>query len=193
MSLLIRAIVALASQLLVTSVSFAQETNVTPTPLVEVSGGYLLARDMSEEATLPGWYFSFAVNRSPRFGIVGEVAASYLTAQRVRSWDERLQLYSVLGGPRLSFRAGRRVVPFGQILGGWVHARSTVLIAGEVVDTYAGTHGLAVQPGGGMTIRLSDKVGLRVAGDARILLEGWMTSTSFRSVAGLTFAWGRLR
>jgi opacity protein-like surface antigen len=180
----------------------AQEANAPPIPVVEVSGGYMLMRDTDLDENFPGgWYFSGAANLTRWFGLVGEAGGSYKKLEEGFSglgMASRLQLYTFLGGPRFFYQAGR-VVPFAQVLAGAAHARAKVKM--DFPDELGGFQqyslsetDFAIQPGGGVTIYLSDRVGVRLAADYRALVdfsdEEWDVASELRGMAGLTFGWG---
>ena len=178
----------------------AQETNAPPIPVVEVSAGYMLMRDTEANESYPGgWYVSGGANLTRWFGVVGEAGGSYKkfefdSAGPINS--DRRQLYTFLGGPRFFYQVGR-IVPFGQVLVGSAHRRSKLdfgrPVNGMMMLNRSETD-VALQPGGGVTIYLSDRVGLRLAGDLRWLMDysddEWAIDREFRVMAGATFGWG---
>jgi opacity protein-like surface antigen len=148
-----------------------------------------------------GWYFSAAFNPATWFGIVGEVSGSYKNDLDVEYFDLQsstdAQVYAFLGGPRFFKKMGR-VVPFAQILTGVAHLRAQVRLTPGipgVVDTVEdSTTDFALQPGGGLTILLTDRVGVRLAGDYRSIInfaeEENDYTNEFRMIAGFSLQWG---
>jgi hypothetical protein len=186
--------------------SAAQEVGTLPVPLVEVSAGYTLLRGFDEKYPA-GWYFSGGGNLTDWFGLVGEASGSYRSEDMsitvgtgsLQISDKR-QVYAFMVGPRFFHKAGR-VVPFGQVLAGVAHRRI------QQTETRAGHTGLpagvstwnpsysdfALQPGGGVAVYLTERVGLRVAGDYRctvVLDDGAEAINELRFLAGFTFHWG---
>jgi opacity protein-like surface antigen len=106
-------------------------------------------------------------------------------------------VYAFLGGPRFFTKMGR-VVPFAQILTGVAHLRAQVRLTPGipgVVDTVEdSTTDFALQPGGGLTILLTDRVGVRLAGDYRSIInfaeEENDYTNEFRMIAGFSLQWG---
>jgi opacity protein-like surface antigen len=167
-----------------------------------------------------GWYAAGAFNPTEWLGLVGEVSASYrndleftmfgvpsLTASK----DARL--YTVLGGLRF-FRKVGRVVPFVQVLTGLARVRSKT--TGPDVISIAFSPGnsapevrlgsdtvreetdnnFAIQPGGGVTVYLTENLGVRLAGDYRSMIDfnsfgnGTHYNNQFRAMSGFTLHWG---
>jgi hypothetical protein len=187
------------------SPSTAQEVDALPVPLVEVSAGYTLLRGLDEKHAA-GWYFSGGGNLTDWFGLVGEASGSYRSEDisitvgpgSVQISDKR-QVYAFMAGPRFFHKAGR-IVPFGQVLAGVAHRRI------QQTETRAGTglppgvstwnpsySDFALQPGGGVAVYLTERVGLRVAGDYRctvVLDDGAAAINELRFLAGFTLHWG---
>lgn len=181
----------------------AQDVGSIPVPFAEVSSGYVLMRDTSHsrDRDFPsGWYFSGAVNPTQWFGLVGEVGGSY-GSEEVSSLTEmtlssKRQVYTLLAGPRF-FRKVGRVVPFGQFLAGVAQQRyeeTLSLVAGAPRSWSRSVEDFAIQGGGGVTVYLTERVGLRVAGDYRCIVMGTGEEadyrTQFRFGTGFTLQWG---
>jgi hypothetical protein len=194
------AAVVLATALAWPSTTLAQEVTVPPIPLAEISGGYVLMRDTDANESYPGgWFFSGGANLTRWFGIVGEAAGSYKTLTRgggdIRFTD-RIRQYTFMGGPRFFHQYGG-LVPFAQVLLGASHTRSRFDFAMPVGGLMAYDQSetdVALQPGGGVTVYVSERVGLRFAGDYRWLMDyadgDWVIQNEFRAMAGVTFGWG---
>jgi hypothetical protein len=194
-------VVALTAALFMPTVVFAQDT-APPIPVAEISGGYMLMRHSGDDSakTFPGgWFFSGAANLNQWFGIVGEAGGSHkgenVDASGFRT-ENRLNLYTFMAGPRF-FRQYGRVVPFAQVLTGV--ARSTWngdYASGSFQGTFEGARNdFALQPGGGLTFYVSERVGARIGADYRYLAdvseEEVESAHEFRVIAGLTFGWGQ--
>ena len=180
------------------SLLVAQDLPDLPVPLVDVSAGYTLLRDTSHHRNFPaGWYFSGAVNPNQWLGIVGEVTGSYARTEETTFAQSRNssknRFYTIMAGPRF-FRKAGRVVPFGQFLAGVAVERreSTSLWNGISSSGSTTTNRFALQPGAGVTVYLTERVGLRAAADYRSMWEpddaGFMSA--FRVVTGFTLQWG---
>jgi|RhiMethySRZTD1v2_1073278.scaffolds.fasta_scaffold157824_2 opacity protein-like surface antigen len=224
MTSLLRAVVALAVGVLLVlppALAFAQDINTMPVPKVEMSAGYAFMRDMSkreltgfDHLNFPaGWYTTGAFNPTEWLGLVGEVSGAYrnnlnfdlgqmlgqseLTGPSVGTGD--VHLYTALGGVRV-FRKFGRVVPFGQVLAGVVHVRTT-----ETPSALGAEFGLAVekttdnnfgiQPGGGVTVYLTENLGVRAAADYRSMIDFNSGDANdyyhaLRVVGGFNLQWG---
>lgn len=157
-------------------------------------------QDTSAEHRYPaGWYFSAAANMNQWFGVVGEASGSYRSEDATfesGTFSEKEQVYTFMGGPRF-FRKVGRIVPFGQALVGiatkrlqQTETRTEGYAAG--VNTWSpSSSNLAIQPGGGVTIYLVERVGLRVSGDYRIIVRYEHVLNEFRFPTGFTLQWGR--
>ncbi len=209
MSVLFRASPAFVVALLFLTppVALAQEPGGLQVPLVEVSGGYMFMRDLSDRpgadgTNFPaGWYFSGAVNPYRWFGVVGEASGSHKNHFDVNfdglRFSNDAQVYTFMGGPRF-FRKVGRVVPFAQVLAGVAHMRlktrfSDPFIPGvdSIEDSVTD---FALQPGGGVTVLLTEHVGARVAADYRTIIDfdedGNDYTNEVRVIAGFTLHWG---
>lgn len=181
--------------------SAAQDIDTMPVPLVEVSMGYAFQRTSTEDRFPGGWYFSGAGNLSQWFAVVGEASGSYRSEESTGgtlALSDKSQIYTFMGGPRFFHKTGR-VVPFGQMLFGVASHRlqQTETRSGEGFG--AGTHtwsdsstAFAMQPGGGITVYLTERVGVRAAGDYRVTIDSNNDAVlhEVRFLTGFTFQWG---
>jgi hypothetical protein len=207
MSRLPRFAVAISAALIMAAApapSSAQDIDTLPVPIVEVSAGYVLMKDTSAEHKYPaGWYVSAATNLTRWFGVVGEASGSYRSSDATflsgtLTLSEKAQVYTFMGGPRF-FRKVGRIVPFGQALVGiaterlqQTETRTEGYAAG--VNTWSpSSTNLAVQPGGGLAVYLTEAVGLRVSGDYRIIVDtdDDDVRNGFRFLTGFALQWGR--
>lgn len=210
MSLASRAIATLA----VAALSFgaappasAQEPGSIPVPLADFSAGYVFMHDFTnvgqkEGLNFPaGWYLSGAVNPTSWFGIVGEVSGSYKNNLDVDMWQIMrvsgdARVYTFMVGPRFFKQVGR-VVPFAQMLVGAAHMRAEARYTSPEFGDYVGREratDFALQPGGGVTVYLTERVGVRFAADYRSIIDfyddGNEYTNEFRVITGFTFQWG---
>jgi hypothetical protein len=144
-----------------------------------------------------GWYLSGAVNVNRWFGIVLESTRSYRNdlsftmPQFAESKD--LQVHTYMAGGRF-FRPYGRVLPFGQLLAGVAHLRENIEMSGA--HSSRGSilsNQFALQPGGGVTVLLTNRVGVRVGADFRTLMDfedETEFTNEFRVISAFTFQWG---
>jgi opacity protein-like surface antigen len=163
----------------------AQEVGM-PVPVGQVMAGYTFMRDLeANDVNFPaGWVFSAAVNPSRWLGVVGEATGSYNNSLDLGFGQPAVEarVYTFMGGPRFFKQAGR-IAPFGQILAGAANRR---------IEGFSKTS-FAFQPGGGVTIFLTERVGVRVAGDYRCIVdhdEEFTYTNEIRVVSGFTLHWG---
>jgi opacity protein-like surface antigen len=186
-------------------------------PRIEVSGGYqflnisadlesidtgdLPVRDVDQ--SLPtGWYIDLAGNLSRHFGVVFEAGGNYKSitesatfAGVTASATADLSVHEFMGGVRYNSRANPTVIPFGQFLIGAINGSAKVTASGSVVGSpgfsfsgeASGTD-LALQAGGGMQLRLTDKFGIRVGADYLHILADEGGVNAFRFAAGVVLA-----
>ena len=124
-----------------------------------------------------GWYFSGAFNPTSWFGIVGEVDGSYKNSLDLDyvgfHSSSNLRVYTFMGGARFFKKVGRAVP--AQFLTGAAHMQSKVQLTPGIPD-YGDTikqtaTDFALQPGGGLTIYLTERVGVRLAADYRTIID----------------------
>jgi opacity protein-like surface antigen len=187
------------------------------TPRVEISGGYqflnvsadlesidtgdLPVRDVDQ--SLPtGWYIDLAGNLNRHFGVVFEAGGNYKSVSEsatfagiAASASVDLKVHEFMGGVRYSSRANPTVVPFGQFLIGAINGSAKVTASGSVTGSpgfsfsgeASGTD-IALQAGGGMQLRLTDKFGVRVGADYLHILADEGGVNAFRFAAGVVLA-----
>ena len=196
----------LALSLAAASPASAQEPGSIPVPLADVSAGYAFMYDTTNVGERDGiefpagWYLSAAVNPLTWFGIVGEVSGSYRNNMDI-NYDEwrstnDARVYTFMAGPRFFKKVGR-VVPFAQMLTGVAHMRGKSHISspwsGDLTVSESTTD-FALQPGGGVTVYLTEQVGVRFAGDYRNVIDfsedGNDYTNEFRFIGGFTLQWG---
>jgi hypothetical protein len=172
------------------------------TPKAEVSGGYQLLdvsiEDVSESLAT-GWYVDVAGNLNRYLGIVAAVGGNYKSIDESASFggisasaNLDVNVHEFMGGVRVSSRANRTVVPFGQVLAGAINgsfnASGSATVGGTPIfsanEEGSGTD-FAWLFGGGVNIGLTERVGVRVGADyLRILSEDGVNA--FRFTAGVT-------
>jgi opacity protein-like surface antigen len=175
--------------------ALAQEGGAPVLSLGEVSAGYAFMRDTTTEENFPaGWYSSAAVNLNQWFGVAGEVTGAHKKLTDIAPVSVKANLYTFMGGPRFFIKRGR-IVPFAQLLAGAAQLRwKTTEPTGGPNDTGSDTQ-FAVQPGGGMTVLLTQNVSVRGAADYRRIVfteadEFDEDNSQFRATVGMVFGWG---
>ncbi|HEV3485535.1 MAG TPA: outer membrane beta-barrel protein [Vicinamibacterales bacterium] len=175
-SALVTGACAFAASVIFTSPAAAQEHKG------DVAFSYSILHDSDLEETLPkGWSVAVNSNLNSTFGIVGEVGGNYKTMDVFGS-DLSMSVHSFLGGVRARREAGT-MAPFAQVLAGMARASASYL--GESEDATE----FAIQPGGGVDFRVTERFGLRVQGDYRII-TGDETTNEFRFAVGGVLGFG---
>ena len=138
------------------------------TPKVEISAGYQVLHALNN--TLPvGWYVNLAGNVNRWFGIMGEVGGAYRTQSEPisinRTVDVTSKLHTFMGGVCLSARINRRIILYHPVLIGGAHASASTDAVGVTLSPPETK--FALQPGIGVNLMVTDKVGVQVAADYR--------------------------
>jgi opacity protein-like surface antigen len=164
----------------------------------EFSAGWSLLH-FEEETFSLGWYADALANLTDSLGAVGEVSGQYRTVDETRmvagvpvDVSTDLRIHSFMGGIRFSARQNPQIVPFGQALFGLVHGSASIegsaTVAGRTftVNESESDNDAAFQLGGGVNVRVSNNLALRVAASYfRVIEEG--ASNSVRFAVGVVF------
>jgi Outer membrane protein beta-barrel domain len=135
---------------------------------VELSGGYQLISlepGHDTQTLRTGWYGDLAGNLTRVLAIVGQVGGNY-RSRDVLGNDLRFSMHEFMGGIRASRTANTTVVPFGQVLAGPVRANLSLMGEGVSVTKFA------LQFGGGVNWRLTQRIGIRVGADYLRIFNG---------------------
>jgi hypothetical protein len=153
----------------------AAEPGTPGVPALEITAAYsglwddALSEDGGDGFLEAGWALSLCGNVTRSLGIVGEVSGHYGSDDLLDAVGAPLPVdYDVLGvhaGPRYTLRRDGFVVPYVQALAGWT--RSGVESARQRVVEDA----FSIQPGVGLNLRLSRRLGLGLGADYRLVLE----------------------
>ena len=143
------------------------------TPKGEISAGYQVLHALND--TLPvGWYVDLAGNMNRWFGIEGEVGGAYRIKSEAisinRTLDVTSKLHTFMGGVCLSARINRRIILYHPVLIGGAHASMSTDTVGVTLSPSETK--FALQPGIGVNLMVTDKIGLQVAADYRRVFLG---------------------
>lgn len=173
-------------------------------PRGEISAGYqLLAfnEDELDETLGKGWYVDVSGNLGPVLSIVVQVSGNYKSYEETESVggvtstaNASLKIHEFLGGLRVNARGSRSVVPYAQALFGGVSASIdadiTVTAGGQTVLSESESDSatdFGMQLGGGVTIWMSEKVGVRGAADYLRIFGDDSGVNAFRVAGGVVF------
>ena len=147
-------------------------------PPVEVFAGYSFFRP-DGGGGLHGWNASVAISVNRRMAIVGDFSGHYgsqsleadlfddefLGDVSIRA-DSDSNVHTILAGPKFSVAeiADGRLTPFAHFLIGAsrLGADASITFGGASLESAFADMGLAVAVGGGLDVRLSDSVGIRL-------------------------------
>jgi len=177
---------------------FASTAAAQDRPSFEASGGWSLLHTTEVDETLPvGWYGDIAANVTNTIAIVGQVTGNYKSINETTTdfgvpvtLTADLKLHTFMGGVRFSARQHPRVVPFGQVLFGLARLSASVeagATAGGQTMTFNESESeneLAIEAGGGVNIRLTERVGARL-GASYVRFGGDDGGNAFRVGAGV--------
>ena len=121
-------------------------------PKAELFGGYSYLRlnpgqGLSGENVPGGWHASIAGNVNNWFGVAGDFSGHYKEIGGVKT-----NTHSFLFGPRISYRNNEKVTPFAHVQFG----------AARVSGAGISENAFAMNFGGGVDVKISDKVAFRV-------------------------------
>jgi hypothetical protein len=133
-------------------------------------------RDPDLSANFPaGWMASGGVNLLRSLAAIGEVSGSSKTLS-IPGEKPKLRVYTFMAGPRLRWPSRAGINPFAQVLFGSARASTSVLSSRQTVTDFA------YQPGGGVDLNSTRRIGVRVEGDYRIIRAGGRNSKEPRVV-----------
>jgi opacity protein-like surface antigen len=180
-------------------ITFSASARAQEAPLVELSGGYSYFR-LDGGSNLHGWNGSIAINPIGALGLVAEFSGHYgPLSRRVDISDdnfpqisprpgERSSLYLMLFGPRFSYRGNSKITPFTHTLFGasYLRTNATARLGDIVADVPFARGGYSMAIGGGLDVKVSDSVSLRlVQADYLLTNLGSNSQTSLRLSAGI--------
>ena len=164
-------------------------------PRYEVAVAYAFMHDTDRSENFPtGWALAATGNINSWIGVVTEVGGNYadckncqrgpFASQVFRGTDLHIRLLSYLGGPRVASHAVSAMTPFAQVLFGGTH-----MSGGTEFDGALNT-GFTWQPGAGVDVHVTPKVGVRFEGDYRVIRTTAHNNRESRFLAGVVYALG---
>jgi opacity protein-like surface antigen len=157
-------------------IAFSIPAKAQEAPPMEVFGGYSYFRP-DGGGNFHGWNASVAGNFNRWFGVVGDFSGHYgsesfradfsdpdLPGTITARSNSDTSVHFVLFGPRISSRKHEKLTPFAHALFGLAHLRTkAILTLGDLSSeiSFADTS-FAVAIGGGVDLKLSESIGLRL-------------------------------
>lgn len=173
-----RQIFRIASVALLGLAAGATAASAQNAPQSDVSGGYFIISD-----SMDGWYANVSGKMTPHLSLVGQFDSS--SGQDCETCRQTYHDMAGLGGVRLSWHPGLRVSPFFQVLAGALHSA----VDGYYYETVTGydptskqwifkqayqapysIEYAAIQPGGGATVMITPRFGMRAQTDFQIAM-----------------------
>jgi hypothetical protein len=160
---------------------FAQSSD---SPRYEAAIGYQFMhdRDIAKQdpdlsANFPaGWLVSGGVRLAGAFAAIGEVSTTSKTLD-IPGDKPKVRVSTFMAGPRIGGGRHAGISPFGQVLFGSARATTSLLSVSETASHFS------YQPGGGIDLNVSDRFGVRVEGDYRVIRASGHNSKEPRFVA----------
>jgi hypothetical protein len=150
----------------------------------DFSFGYSTLTDVGNgsSVTFPlGWVAAFSSNVNPRTALVGEVGGNYKSIDVVPGTSVSMNVHTFQGGIRMR-GDGAKATPFGQVLAGLGRIGAGVSGVGS-----GGANGFSIQPGGGVDVKVNDKIAVRGEVDYRFLRNSGVNLNEIRFSFGLVF------
>lgn len=178
-------LVLLAAVLAFSTVVFAQQQDELETPKGEFFAGYSYMRsnlqnDSLGTVGLNGISLQGTAYLLGNLGVTADVTRG--AGSNVAESGIDVHRWTYLFGPTYSLHTASQVTPFVHVLFGLDHERFSSLPAPDYI-----THSLAADFGGGIDVRLADRVSLRLAQLDYIHTDHSSGENAFRYSAGLVF------
>jgi opacity protein-like surface antigen len=151
-------------------------------PRVEFFAGYSVLRTRYEaeqpnppmpvivafpgKQTLNGFNVSATGYLTQGFGLTGDFSGHFKTNSVPDplggNIETKIRVFNILGGPQYRFHNNSRVAPFVRILAGVAHTRAGLEVPSLNSSDTASSTDFALAIGGGLDIRVNDRIDLRV-------------------------------
>ncbi len=137
----------------------------------EVSGGYQATR-AADQIFAAGWSLDVSSSLGDAWGIVAEVSGAHrVEGDSDLGVDVKLSVHSLGAGARWSKRRATRIGLFLQMLAGVTRFNAQAEMGGT--DIGGSSTEFMLQPGGGIDVRLNERLGLVGQADYRhVFLDG---------------------
>ncbi len=139
----------LRSLVMLTACLFLSLSAVAETPKTEVFGGYQYTR--LEGLNLNGWNGALTANFTENLGVTADFSGAYKSQGGAST-----KTLTYTFGPTISGRKDAPFIPFAHALFGGFHTSV------DALGLSASANGFAMQIGGGVDARMSDKLAIRV-------------------------------
>ena len=120
----------------------------------------------SGKQTMNGFNVSATGYLTKGFGLTGDFSAHFKTHSipdfPAGTIDTHIRVLNVLGGPQYKFRNDSRVTPFVRALAGVANTHGKIEVGSLNITETASSTDFAMALGGGVDVRVSDRVDVRV-------------------------------
>ena len=120
----------------------------------------------SGKQTLNGFNVSATGYLTKGFGLTGDFSGHFKTNSVPDplggNIETKIRVFNILGGPQYEFRNNSRVTPFVRILAGIAHTSARLEVSSLNSRDTASSTDFALALGGGLDIRVNDRIDLRV-------------------------------
>ena len=151
--------------LAIIALGIASPVSAQRIPTLDVSGGYqwISQGEAWIDNPLPvGWYVDVAARAAPWLGIVWQLSDNHKQVVESPTDTRKTSLSTVMGGVRVTASSWRRLTPFTQVMAG---AWRVDQHFDYYEDLRANLMGMALLVGGGVDVRMTNRLGLRVGAD----------------------------
>lgn len=159
--------------------------------------------NLSSHLNLSGWNVALQQNSNHWFGGILDFSGNYTTSKNSTipalvfqfppptvAVNNVIRYYTFLAGPQFTLRKSSRLQPFGRVMFGGAHQRieSSASQNGVPASVLSTTTGFAFGPGGGIDVRVSNRIAIRTTADyIRAYLGGGEPGNHIRIGVGLDF------
>jgi len=146
---------------------------------VWIHGGYAYLNEQQLGLDMHGWSGGVTYWVNDFIGVGGDFSGSY---------GSDVQYYNILFGVTLASRRNEKYIPFTHFLLGVGQAQQDWLLGGQELGTSTAEFAFAL--GGGVDLRLNDRIALRLFQTDYIRQTGDLDSNQFRLTTGIVFRLG---
>ena len=182
---------------LATALTFSAALALAATPAAaqddrqtDVAIGYLAYRNF--DAPMQGWHVQVRAPLQWRWGIVAEAVVAHGSDDEAE--NANLRDYAGLAGIRYTWRQTPRIAPFWQVLGGAMHLKSTGTSCdptGRCTPTEDSTTLAAFQPGVGVSVMVSSRLGIQAQVDLPVVIRPGLYAGFPRAAVSGVVSFGR--
>jgi hypothetical protein len=157
--------------LVVTLLASAASARAQDTEVAAGISWVWLQGDYGRWHTYQGWSLELARSVTPHLSVVGEAGGNYYSVDYSNGWSESHRVYTFTAGPRVNTSRNDKVIGFVQLLAGVTRVSSTLRNPPEP-DFNGSSSGFAIQPGGGVDVKVARRAAVR-ADLSAVVADPW--------------------